>query len=39
MSQYFRPYDSSIGNIKVELDLVNYATKVLHTSKILHTLT
>ena len=27
MSQYFPPYRSSGGNIKVELDLSNYATK------------
>ena len=27
MSQYFPPYRSSKGNIKVELDLSNYATK------------
>ena len=27
MSNYFPPYNSSIGNIKVELDLSNYATK------------
>ena len=27
MSQYFRPYNNSINNIKVELDLSNYATK------------
>ena len=28
MSQYFPPYNNnSIGNIKVELDLSNYATK------------
>ena len=26
-SQYFPPYDNSSGNIKVELDLSNYATK------------
>ena len=27
MSQYFPPYRSSGGDIKVELDLSNYATK------------
>ena len=27
MSQYFPPYNNSSGNIKVELDLGNYATK------------
>ena len=27
MSQYFLPYRSPEGNIKVELDLSNYATK------------
>ena len=27
MSQYFPPYNNSIKNIKVELDLSNYATK------------
>ena len=27
MSQYFPPYKNSSGNIKVELDLSNYATK------------
>ena len=27
MSQYFPPYKSSRGDIKVELDLSNYATK------------
>ena len=27
MSQYYPPYKSSINNIKVELDLANYATK------------
>ena len=27
MSQYFPPYRSSGSNIKVELDLINYATK------------
>ena len=27
MSQYFAPYRSSEGNIKVELDLSSYATK------------
>ena len=27
MSQYFPPYRSSEGDIKVELDLSNYATK------------
>ena len=27
MNQYFPPYRTSRGNIKVELDLSNYATK------------
>ena len=27
MSQYYSPYKSSSNNIKVELDLANYATK------------
>ena len=27
MSKYFPPYNNSSGNIKVELDLSNYATK------------
>ena len=27
MSQYFPPYNNSSKNIKVELDLSNYATK------------
>ena len=27
MSQYYPPYRSSRNNIKVELDLANYATK------------
>ena len=27
MSQYYPPYKCSINNIKVELDLANYATK------------
>ena len=27
MSQYFPPYRSSRGDIKVEIDLSNYATK------------
>ena len=27
MNQYFPPYNNSSGNIKVELDLSNYATK------------
>ena len=27
MSQYFPPYKNSSGNIKVKLDLSNYATK------------
>ena len=27
MSKYFRPYNNSSENIKVELDLSNYATK------------
>ena len=28
MSQYYPPYKSSSNNIKVELDLTNYATKI-----------
>ena len=27
MSQYYPPYRSSLNNIKVELNLANYATK------------
>ena len=27
MSQYFPPYNNSSENIKVEIDLTNYATK------------
>ena len=27
MSQYFPPYRSSTGNVKVQLDLTNYSTK------------
>ena len=27
MNTYYPPYESSIQNIKVELDLANYATK------------
>ena len=27
MSQYYPPYNSSSNNIKVELDLANFATK------------
>ena len=27
MSQYFPPYGSSTGNVKVQLDLTNYTTK------------
>ena len=27
MSQYYPPYRSSSNNVKVELDLTNYATK------------
>ena len=27
MTQYFSPYNNSSENIKVELDLTNYATK------------
>ena len=27
MSQYFPPYGRSSGNVKVQLDLTNYATK------------
>ena len=33
MSQYFPPYRSSGKNIKVELDLNNYATKTDLTQK------
>ena len=29
MSQYFPPYRSSRGDIKVEQDLSNYATKLI----------
>ena len=29
MTQYYPPYRSSSNNIKVKLDLVNYATKLL----------
>ena len=29
MSQYYPPYRSSSNNIKVELDLANYATKTI----------
>ena len=29
MSQYFPPYRSSGGDIRVELDLNNYATKLI----------
>ena len=29
MSQYSPPYTSSRGDIKVELDLSNYATKMI----------
>ena len=29
MSQYYPPYKSSSNNIKVELDLANYATKTV----------
>ena len=29
MSQYFPPYRSSGGDAKVELDLSNYATKLI----------
>ena len=35
MSQYFTPYNNSSGNIKVELDLSNYATKD-HVKNITH---
>ena len=35
MSQYFRPYRSSGGNIKAELDLSNYATKI-HLKNVTH---
>ena len=27
-SQYYSPYKSSSNNVKVELDLTNYATKI-----------
>ena len=27
MSQYYPPYKSSSSNVKVEIDLTNYATK------------
>ena len=30
MSQYFPPYNNSSENIKVELDLSNYATKKVY---------
>ena len=36
MSQYFPPYKSSSNNIKVELDLTNYATKTV-LKNITHT--
>ena len=36
MSQYFPPYESSTGNVKVQLDLTNYGTK--DDVKILRTL-
>ena len=36
MSQYFPLYGSSTGNVKVQLDLTNYATK--DDVKILRTL-
>ena len=29
MSTYYPPYKSSSNNIKVELDLTNYATKLI----------
>ena len=29
MSQYFPPYISFAGNVKVRLDLSNYATKLI----------
>ena len=29
MSTYYPPYRSSSNNIKVELDLANYATKLI----------
>ena len=35
MSQYYPPYKSSSNNIKVELDLANYATKT-DLKKITH---
>ena len=37
MSKYFPPYNNSSKNIKVELDISNYATK--NYVKILRTLT
>ena len=36
MSKYFPPYNNSSENIKVELDLSNYATKK-DTKDITHT--
>ena len=29
MSTYYPPYRSSSNNIKIELDLTNYATKII----------
>ena len=29
MSTYYPPYKSSSSNVKVELDLTNYATKLI----------
>ena len=36
MSTYYPPYKSSSNNIKVELDLTNYATKT-DLKNIIHT--
>ena len=43
MSTYYPPYKSSSQNIKVELDLANYATKtdlknITHVEKVLQQL-
>ena len=35
MSQYFPPYISFAGNVKVRLDLSNYATKT-HLKNVTH---
>ena len=35
MSTYYPPYKSSSSNVKVELDLTNYATKT-HLKNITH---